>query len=77
MITSRVNGTSVFVSPIEMEDASTYKPNVTLRMVGGQHFLSGIQTADYVYNFRVSRSALSWAPRNQVAPCLCSSKWRE
>jgi hypothetical protein len=56
MITSRDNGTSVLLNPIEMEDASTYKPNVTLRIVGEQHFLSRIQTADYVYNFRVSRS---------------------
>jgi hypothetical protein len=56
MITSRDNGTSVLLNPIEMEDASTYKPNVTLRIVGEQHFLSRIQTADYIYNFRVSRS---------------------
>jgi hypothetical protein len=56
MITSRANGTSVFVHPSEMEGASTYKPNVGLHKVGGQHFLSSIQTADYVYNFRVSRS---------------------
>ena len=56
MITSRDHGTSVLVSPVEMEDASTYNPNVGLHKVGGQHFLSSIQTADYVYNFRVSRS---------------------
>ncbi len=56
MITSRDNGTSVFLNPIEMEDASTYKPNVSFRKVGEQHFLSRIQSADYVYNFRVSRS---------------------
>ena len=56
MITSNDNGTSVFVNPIEMEDASTYKPNVSFHRVGEQHFLSSIQTADYVYNFRVSRS---------------------
>ena len=56
MITSREHGTSVLVSPVEMEDASTYKPNVSLRMVGDQHVLSRIQTADYVYNFRVSSS---------------------
>ena len=56
MITSRDNGTSVFVNPAEMEDASTYKPNMSFRKVGEQHVLSQIQTADYVYNFRVSRS---------------------
>ena len=56
MITSRDNGTSVFVRPTEMEDASAYKPNVRFSKVGDQHFLSGIQTADYVYNFSASRS---------------------
>ena len=56
MITSYDNGTSVFVKPIEMEDASAYKPNVSFRTVGEQHYLSEIQTADYVYNFHVSRS---------------------
>jgi hypothetical protein len=55
MITSRDNGTSVFVNPAEMEDASTYKPNMSFRKVGEQHVLSQIQTADYVYNFHVSR----------------------
>jgi hypothetical protein len=58
MITSYDNGTSVLVSPIAMEDASAYKPNVSFRTVGDQHFLSGIQTADYVYSFRVSRSVI-------------------
>jgi hypothetical protein len=56
MITSRDNGTSVFLNPVEMEDASTYRPNVSLRVVGEQHSLSRIQTAEYVYNFRVFRS---------------------
>jgi hypothetical protein len=56
MITSYDNGTSVFVNPIEMENASAYKPNVSFRMVGDQHYLSGIQTPDYVYNFHVSRA---------------------
>jgi hypothetical protein len=58
MITSYDKGTSVFVNPIEMEDASDYKPNVTFRTVGEQHYLSEIQTADYVYNFHVSRSVI-------------------
>src|ERR1700689_281680 len=56
MITRHDTGTSVFVRPTEMEDASAYKPNVRFSKVGDQHFLSGIQTADYVYNFSASRS---------------------
>jgi hypothetical protein len=54
MITGRDKGTSVFVRPVEMEDASTYKPNMSFNKVGEQRVLSQIQTADYVYNFRVS-----------------------
>jgi hypothetical protein len=56
MITSPDTGTSVFVNPTAMENASAYKPTVSFRTVGDQHVLSGIQTADFVYNFRVSRS---------------------
>jgi hypothetical protein len=70
MITSLANRTSVFVNPSEMEDASTYNPNVSLHKVGDQHFLSSIQTADYVYNFRVSRSvtlAAAAKPRDTVS----------
>jgi hypothetical protein len=58
MITSCDNGTSVFVIPTEMEDAVSYKPKVSFHMVGEQHFLSTIQTADYVYTFPVSRSVV-------------------
>ena len=54
MITSYDSGASVFVNPITMESASNYNPNVTFRTVGDRHLLSGIQTANYVYNFRVS-----------------------
>jgi hypothetical protein len=56
MITSYDKGTSVFVNPIEMENASAYSPNLSFRIVGEQHYLSRIQTADYVYNFHLSRS---------------------
>ena len=57
MITSYDKGTSVFVNPIEMENASAYNPNLSFRMVGEQHYLSRIQTPDYVYNFHLSGSA--------------------
>jgi hypothetical protein len=58
LITSYDNGTSVFVIPTEMEETSAYAPKVSFHEVGEQHFLSSIQTADYVYNFPVSRSAV-------------------
>jgi hypothetical protein len=58
MLTSDDKGTSVFIHPTEMEDASDDKPKVSFHKVGEQHFLSAIETADYVYNFTVSKSFL-------------------
>jgi hypothetical protein len=57
-LTSDVNGASVFVHPVEMEEAATNKPSLSFHKVGGQNFLSAIETADYVYNFSVSRSVV-------------------
>jgi len=56
LITSSDHRASVFVRPSEMEGAPTDKPHVTFHKVGGEHFLSAIQTEDYVYNFPVSHS---------------------
>jgi hypothetical protein len=65
MITSRDNGTSVFLNPVGMEAASSYNPNMSFRKVGDQLFLGRIQTAHYVYNFRVSRSVTLAATAKQ------------
>jgi hypothetical protein len=65
MLTSDDKGTSVFIHPAEMEDASDDKPKVSFHRVGEQHFLSAIETADYIYNFTVSRSLLLEAAAKQ------------
>ncbi|MDT7811749.1 MAG: hypothetical protein QOH35_4870 [Acidobacteriaceae bacterium] len=65
MLTSDDKGTSVFVRPIEMEEATDEKAKVSFRKVGEQHFLSAIETADYIYNFNVSRSVLLEAAAKQ------------
>jgi hypothetical protein len=57
-LSNRANGTSVFVLPNEVEDASAFMPRVSFQRVGEHYFLSAIQTADDVYNFPISRSAL-------------------
>jgi hypothetical protein len=57
-LTSVANSTSVFVLPNEVENTSTYKPQVSFQKVGEQHFLSAIQTADEVYNISVPRSVI-------------------
>jgi hypothetical protein len=70
MLTSDDKGTSVFIHPVEMEDVSDDKPKVSFHKVGEQHFLSAIETADYVYNFTVSKSVLLEAAAKQrdIAP---------
>ena len=65
LLTSTVNGTSVFVNPVEIEEAATYKPSLRFHKVGGQNFLNAIETADYVYNFSVSRSVVLEAAAKQ------------
>jgi hypothetical protein len=65
MLTSDNSGTSVFVLPTEMEGASDSKPKVRFREVGEQHFLTTIQTEDYVYNFSVPRSEMLEAAAKQ------------
>ena len=55
ILTNRANGSSVFLLPNEVEDASSDKPHVTFKQNGGQRFLSAIQSADEVYNIPVPR----------------------
>jgi hypothetical protein len=57
-LTNRANGTSVFVLPNEVESTSAYKPKVSFKQVGEQHFLSAIQTANEVYKIPVYRSVI-------------------
>jgi hypothetical protein len=57
-LSNRANGNSVFVLPNEVENASAFMPRVSFQRVGEHYFLSAIQTADDVYNFPISRSAL-------------------
>ena len=64
-LSSSVNGASVFIRPVEMEEAATYKPSLSFHKVGGQNFLSAIETADHVYNFSVSRSVVLEAAAKQ------------
>jgi hypothetical protein len=53
------------VLPTEMEGAPNDKPKVSFQKVGEQHFLSAIQTEDYVYNFPVRRSVILEAAQKQ------------
>jgi hypothetical protein len=65
ILTNDDKGTSVFIHPTEMEDASDNKPKVSFHSVGDQQFLSAIETADYIYHFTVSKSVLLEAAAKQ------------
>ena len=65
MLTSDDRGTSVFIQPAEMENASEDKPKVSFDRVGEERVLSSIETADYIYNFTVSRRLLREAAAKQ------------
>jgi hypothetical protein len=70
LIISYDNRAGVFVNPVETEDATAFKPSASFQKVGEQHFLSSIETAEYVYNFRVSSSvrlAAAAKPHDTVA----------
>jgi hypothetical protein len=70
LFTGYDNRASVFVNPVEMEDATACRPSARFHKVGEQHFLSSIETADYVYNFHIPRSvtlAAAAKPRDAVS----------
>jgi hypothetical protein len=73
MLTSENTGTSVFVLPTEMVGAPNDKPKVSFQKVGEQHFLSAIQTEDYVYNFSVRRSVILEAAQKQPGTVSASA----
>ena len=73
MLTSDNTGSTVFVRPTEMESASDEKPRVSFHKVGEQHFLSAIQTEDYVYNFTVPRSVILEAAAKQPGTVSASA----
>jgi hypothetical protein len=58
ILSNRESGKSVFVHPIETEDTSANKPQVSFERVGELHFLTRIQTSHDVYKIPVSRSEI-------------------
>jgi len=66
--------TSVFVHPMEVEEASSDMPRVSFERVGQEHFLSKIQTSHDVYEI-VARSEIleATARAHQDKPTSASS----
>ena len=58
ILSNHAHRMAVFVHPVEIEDASADKPQVSFRRVGGRLFLTRIQTAYDVYNIPVPRSVM-------------------
>ena len=58
--------------PNEVESSYAYKPSVSVRQVGAQHFLAAIQTADEVYNIPVPRSVTLEAAAKPRGPVSAS-----
>jgi hypothetical protein len=58
ILSNRESGKSVFVRPIETEDTSADKTQVSFERVGELHFLTRIQTSHDVYKIPVSRSEI-------------------
>jgi hypothetical protein len=54
-ISSRENGTTVFVQSIEVKPVSEDHPNLAFLVAGDQHFLTSIQTGEHVFSLPVSK----------------------
>jgi hypothetical protein len=55
-LTSLDNGASAVVLPFVGQSVNVDMPRLSFQQVGGQHFLSAIETAHNVYSIRVSPS---------------------
>jgi hypothetical protein len=51
------NHVSVMVLPNGVEDSRSEKAQLSFKRVGGQHFLSKIETGDNLYNIEISHAA--------------------
>ena len=58
VLSSFENGASAIVLSTQVKSSSADKPQVTFEQVGGQHFLSKIETADHLFTISLSRSAI-------------------
>jgi hypothetical protein len=64
-ISSYETGASALLLPTVFADAPGEHAHLTLRLVGGKYFLSGIQTANGVYTLALPRSVVMMAQTGQ------------
>ena len=65
-ISSRENGTTVYVLSNEVEQASQERPGVAFLVSGDQHFLTSIRTGAHVFSLPVSSSAVQQATNSRA-----------
>jgi hypothetical protein len=65
-ISSRENGSTVFVQSTEVKEASQSHPRVDFLVSGDQHFLTSVQTAEHVFSFPVSPSTIRQAANSHT-----------
>jgi hypothetical protein len=58
ILSSFENGAGAIILSAQVENSSADKAQVTFEQVGSQHFLSKIETADHLFTFPISRSAI-------------------
>ena len=58
VLSSFENNASAMVLPTEVESSSDDKAQVSFEELGGEHFLSKIETASHLFTIPVSRSAI-------------------
>jgi hypothetical protein len=73
VLSSFENGAGAIVST-QVENSSADKAHVTFEQVGGQHFLSKIETADHVFTIPVSRSEILEAAAKSARGTSASGK---
>jgi len=75
ILRNETTGTSVFVHPIEIENASSDMPRVSFERFGEEHFLSKIQTSHDVYEIVARSETLETTARaHQARPTSASSE---
>jgi hypothetical protein len=62
------NRTGALVISTVVEDAHSEQPKISFQVVGDQHFLSKIQTAEHIFTIPVSASAVPLVAKRKNAP---------
>ena len=72
-ITSYENRTGVLVTSSMVDQNRDDKPALTFEIVGDQHILSKIETADHIFTFSVPTKSAPVLAKNQASPSTGSS----